>query len=64
VIAVRASALMGGAPVDLPLKSVTGHEERLHAEFRERFKCDPLSSTEQAIQMFYPTIGVRQAVKK
>ncbi len=64
VIAVRASALMGGMPVDLPLKGVTAHEERLHAEFRERFGCDPLSPTGQAIEMFYPTIGVRQAVKK
>lgn len=50
--------------MDLPLKAVTAHEERLHAEFREKFGCDPLSPTEQAIQMFYPTIGVRQAVRK
>jgi predicted dehydrogenase len=63
VIAVRASALLGGAPVDLPLKAVTAHEERLHADFREKFGCDPLSSPDQALGMFYPTIGVRQAVK-
>lgn len=64
VIAVRASAVLGGRPVDLPLKGVTAHEERLHADFRERFGCDPLAPTDQAIGVFYPTIGVRQGVRK
>ncbi len=62
LIALRESALKGGAPIELPLTYITEHEQRIHEEYRQKYGHDPLEHAAAAARKFYPRIGIPQVV--
>lgn len=58
VIAVRESASRGSVYIDIPVKSITHHEQRLHEEYKAKYGYDPLQFKTEGIQTEYPRIGV------
>jgi len=52
-IAIRESAWQGNRWIDLPLTQITSVEEALHAEFRRRYGCDPLTDIEAQLKVVY-----------
>ena len=63
LIAIRESARNGGQPIDLPLTKITGHEENLHREYRERYGVDPFDPIEEQKSILFPQRGVVWAVR-
>ncbi|RKU10673.1 hypothetical protein C6502_10625 [Candidatus Poribacteria bacterium] len=63
LIAIRESARNGGEPIDLPLTKITGHEEKLHREYRERYGVDPFDPIEKQKSILFPQRGVVWAVR-
>jgi hypothetical protein len=61
-IAIRESAWQGNKWVDLPLTGVTSVEEALHAEFRRRYGCDPLTDIEAQLKVVYDRTPVMWTV--
>ncbi len=64
LIAIRESARTGGQPIDLPLTEITGHEENLHREYRERYGVDPFEPIEKQKSILFPQRGVVWAVRR
>lgn len=64
LIAIRESARSGGKPIDLPLTEITGHEEELHREYRERYGVDPLDAIEKQKNIMFPQRGVVWAARR
>jgi predicted dehydrogenase len=62
LIALRESALQGGAPMELPLTDITQHETRLHETYRQKYGHDPLEHAADAARKHYPRIGVPQTI--
>ena len=62
LIALRESARHSSAPIDLPLRAVTSHEQALHDEFRLTYGRDPLDSPEDAAVALYPRGGITHGV--
>ena len=58
LIAIRESARNGGKPIDLPLTKITGHEENLHREYRERYGVHPFDPIEKQKSILFPQRGV------
>ena len=63
LIAIRESARNGGQPIDLPLTKITGHEENLHREYRERYGVAPFDPIEEQKSILFPQRGVVWAVR-
>lgn len=63
LIAIRESARNGGEPIDLPLTEITGHEENLHREYRERYGVDPFDPIEKQKSILFPQRGVVWAAR-
>jgi UDP-N-acetyl-2-amino-2-deoxyglucuronate dehydrogenase len=57
LMALRESARRGGEPIDLPLTTVTEHEESHHRRYREKYAVDPFDSIEKQKQIFFPRRG-------
>ena len=64
LIAIRESARSGGTPIDLPLTEITGHEEDLHREYRERYGVAPLDAIEKQKNIMFPQRGVVWAARR
>lgn len=64
LIAIRESARTGGQPIDLPLNEITGHEENLHREYRERYGVDPFDPIEKQKSILFPQRGVVWAARR
>lgn len=64
LIAIRESARNGGQPIDLPLTEITGHEENLHREYRERYGVDPFDPIEKQKSLLFPQRGVVWAARR
>jgi len=64
LIALRESAATGSRPISLPLPAITGHEQDLHARYRERYGHDPLDVSEAATRQLYPRRGVKPTVSR
>ncbi len=64
LIAIRESARSGGKPIDLPLTEITGHEEDLHREYRERYGVDPFDPIEKQKSILFPQRGVVWAARR
>ena len=64
LIAIRESARSGGKPIDLPLTNITGHEEDLHQEYRERYGVDPSDAIEKQKSILFPQRGVVWAARR
>ena len=64
LIAIRESARTGGQPIDLPLIEITGHEENLHREYRERYGVDPFDPIEKQKSILFPQRGVVWAARR
>ena len=64
LIAIRESARNGGKPIDLPLTEITGHEENLHQEYRERYGVDPFDPIEKQKSILFPQRGVVWAARR
>ena len=62
LIALRESARRGSVPIDLPLRSPTGHEQALHDEYRLTYGLDPFASPEDAAVALYPRGGITHGV--
>jgi predicted dehydrogenase len=62
LMAVRDSARHGSAPVDLPLRSVTGHERALHEAYRQTYGHDPVTEWRDAFTQLYPRGGITHGV--
>ena len=58
LIAIRESARNGGVSINLPLTEITGHEESLHREYRERYGVDPFDPIEKQKSILFPQRGV------
>ena len=58
LIAIRESARNGGQPIDLPLTEITGHEENLHREYREKYGVHPFDTIERQKSILFPQRGV------
>lgn len=54
-MAAAESGRPGRAAVELPLRSVTGYEERLHEQFRRDHGCDPFD-LERVVDVFFPEL--------
>ena len=63
LIAIRESARSGGKPIDLPLTEITGHEEDLHREYRERYGVHPFDVIEKQKNIMFPQRGVVWAAR-
>ena len=63
LIAIRESARNGDKPIDLPLTEITGHEENLHQEYRERYGVDPFDPIEKQKDILFPQRGVVWAAR-
>ena len=63
LIAIRESARNGGGPIDLPLTEITGHEENLHREYRERYGVHPFDAIEKQKSILFPQRGVVWAAR-
>ena len=63
LIAIRESARTGGQPIDLPLTEITGYEENLHQEYRERYGVDPFDPIEKLKDILFPQRGVVWAAR-
>ncbi len=64
LIAIRESARSDGKPIDLPLAEITGHEEDLHREYRERYGVHPLDVIEKQKNIMFPQRGVVWAARR
>jgi len=64
LIAIRESARTGGQPIDLPLTEITGYEENLHREYRERYGVDPFDPIEKQKSILFPQRGVVWAARR
>ncbi len=64
LIAIRESARTGGQPIDLPLTEITGYEENLHQEYRERYGVDPFDPIEKLKDILFPQRGVVWAARR
>ncbi len=64
LIAIRESALNGGEPIGLPLTEITGHEENLHREYRERYGVHPFDAIERQKSILFPQRGVVWAARR
>lgn len=64
LIAIRESARSGGKPIDLPLTEITGHEEDLHREYRERYGVHPFDPIEKQKSILFPQRGVVWAARR
>ena len=64
LIAIRESARNGGKPIDLPLTEITGHEENLHREYRERYGVHPFDAIEKQKSILFPQRGVVWAARR
>ena len=64
LIAIRESARSGGKPIDLPLTEITGHEEELHREYRERYGVHPFDPIEKQKSILFPQRGVVWAARR
>ena len=64
LIAIRESARNGGQPIDLPLTEITGHEENLHQEYREKYGVNPFDPIEQQKSILFPQRGVVWAARR
>ena len=64
LIAIRESARNGGKPIDLPLTKITGHEEDLHREYRERYGVHPFDAIEKQRSIMFPQRGVVWAARQ
>lgn len=64
LIAIRESARNGGKPIDLPLTKITGHEEDLHREYRERYGVHPFDAIEKQRSIMFPQRGVVWAARR
>ena len=48
--------------MDLPLRSVTTHEEALHEQYRRTYGHDPLAEWREALTKLYPRGGITHGV--
>ena len=62
----RSVSLRGrvGSPIDLPLTEITGYEENLHREYRERYGVDPFDPIEKQKSILFPQRGVVWAARR
>ena len=61
-IAIVESARTGSRWIDLPLREITGVEQAMHAEFRRRYGCDPVSDVAAQLQVKYDRTPVMWTV--